>query len=486
MGFSKLACKTTELLTLLSFTFMSQSLLSKTIDNPSDFIPNEANYLKSEGDHALFSKHESTLSGAITDEDLALVEKSNDIIKNANLNSELVEIRQQANQMNQALQMRNAQEKFNLDYSSIDNILLNTSSIIDQQFAPATTNIDDSQKAQYSKEPAVLWLFVSSSMTEMQMKKTLQTAVEWGARVVYRGLRPQDKNLHDMTRFVYEQNALLEKFQKKMLDNASQPEESEMVFKSGIFIDPMAFTKFDITAVPSMIYERIDANGNVNYGKVRGLISATYLQDKTEQAIQDGTLKNGVLDLGEMGRVTDIKEKDFVDELKARTAKLDLNKLQKEAVDRHWERRQFEVLPPSQQDIVLELDPTFVVNSDVKAKDGTVIARKGDKFNPLHYIPQSMTMFVFDGTDPKELAFIEQQVSSPIKGHVKLITTRVDKSRGFEHLQEIYQRLKRPITLLTPEIIKHFNLTATPVKVYTSPRAMYEIEYFSQQTVRRN
>ncbi len=419
--------------------------------------------------------------GALTESDLDMVQDSYEIMEGAKFRQELVEIRQQADEINAAIRQRQSltvpAAEQSINTQELAQFLLETlpqsEEIVPRKAAAEKT----------AEPPQVLWLFVSSSMPEMEMKKTLQMASEWGARVVFRGMRPEDTSLNDMVKYVVTQKQLLAKHQSDVIRQAQSQEEVKDVYNAGIFIDPMAFDRFKVDRVPTMVYERTLPDGRQFFGRVTGLISASYLQEKTEEAMVKSS-GSDFIDLGEMGLVFGIAERDLIVEMKSRMAAIDWQKMQQVAVERHWQRRKFVTLPPSQIDQRLEMDPTVEVKEDVVATNGTVLARRGDTFNPLMYLPTALTILVFDATDENEVAFVRHQVLNQKPGRLKLIATQIDRERGFEHFKQLQRDLKMPVTLLTDDIKLHFNLQATPVRVFTSPRAVYEIDYYSQQTIK--
>ncbi|MGR5159754.1 TrbC family F-type conjugative pilus assembly protein [Vibrio owensii] len=445
-------------------------------------------YELSDDDRMIFG--ERGAGGHITEEDLDLIQKSEEMINSPQFQEELQEIRDQADAINQAVLERSVISVPNsreINTEELAQFVLdtmpNTEHLADIAGVKSTGEELPEPTRKLPDEQQILWIFVSSSMPEMQMKKALQTAAEWGARVVYRGIRPQDVTIGDLQRFIYGQQVLLETFKYEAVMQADSPEDVEETYTAGIYLDSMAFQRFKIESVPTMVYERRLNDGGKKFGIVKGLISPAYLQGRVEDSIMAG-VPDQIVDLGEMALTFGIDERDWVEESKERLARIDWEKQKQDAIKRYWQRRHFEVLPPAQLDETLIQDPTVEVTQSVTAIDGTVIARAGEQFNPVRYLPVPVTIYVFDATDPKEVAFIKHQSLAPLRGHVKLIATQIDRDLGFDHLTQLKKELKRKVDIMTPDIVNHFSLRATPARITTNQRAMYQIDYYSQQTVR--
>jgi len=58
------------------------------------------------------------------------------------------------------------------------------------------------------------------------------------------------------------------------------------------------------------------------------------------------------------------------------------------------------------------LDPSITVESDVVTHDGRVIARAGDRHNPLRTIPMRRTYLVVNGADPRQLAWAARELAA--------------------------------------------------------------------------
>ena len=58
------------------------------------------------------------------------------------------------------------------------------------------------------------------------------------------------------------------------------------------------------------------------------------------------------------------------------------------------------------------VDPSITVDTNLVAPDGRLLARAGDRINPLGFIGLLRTYLVINATDPRQLAWAARQVSA--------------------------------------------------------------------------
>ena len=126
-------------------------------------------------------------------------------------------------------------------------------------------------------------------------------------------------------------------------------------------------------------------------------------------AAGSGTAK----DLGVRGAVWRIEEPDLLAEIEARLEEMEtsgeLARMRGEALARARERveapaRVSGVVPARERRTRL-FDPSITIARDVFALDGTLIAAKGTRFNPLDRHPLTRDLIFIDGTRPVEVAW---------------------------------------------------------------------------------
>lgn len=248
-------------------------------------------------------------------------------------------------------------------------------------------------------------------------------------------------------------------FMRKLASIASRADG-----KVALLIDPPSFQKFHVTSVPTILMER---EGEMLIS-VRGVSSKEYL----ERALAAG--KKG--DIGADGATRDIAERDLVEVLKERAAKLDFAQIKSRAMDNFWKRQKFYSLPPASKSEVRTIDPTVTSTVDMRDANGTLLVPAGASVNPLERMPFSQRVVIFDPSSKKQLDFARSQViSHGSRQRVTLIATSLDASRAPDQLEDLRKFLGLTVTVLTPEIAERFKIRYTP-SVITADRRVFSVE----------
>ena len=255
---------------------------------------------------------------------------------------------------------------------------------------------------------------------------------------------------------------------KKMQELAAKVEPSP-----NIVLDPGLFEAYNVKVVPTIVRAKGALRGAPLPGKteraypnmlgmVRGLTSDEWLIDQ----INDG--KSG--DLGTEGNTTEIAEQNLIDVMKERVAKVDWATKKKKAFERAWVNQTFDVLPTAQEDREREIDPTFVVEADLKDAAGNLIRSKGERVNPLEIRPFTMNMLVFNPLSRREKKRVDQLLAQfKAEGYEKplLIGTQIDREKGFgwDSYKEITDYFDAHLFMLTPEVKDTWALEQTPALI---------------------
>lgn len=251
-----------------------------------------------------------------------------------------------------------------------------------------------------------------------------------------------------------------------------------------VLINPVWFKEYNVTSVPTIVVlkgKTPKKSGDIETGKtisgpkqiarVQGLIDPQTVY----QEIYNG--KSG--DLGIQGPVEEIAERDLIEEMQERASKIDWEKKKQLAYKRAWKNIPITQLEPATEDRVRVIDPTVTVKEDIivdnpHAKgEKLVLAKKGDKINPLQLRVFNRILIVFDPTNKNELEYVrknyrrwvEERASAPYTV-VKLLITSIDRDRGWEEIGKLSDAFNEPIYTLMPEIKSTFVLEKTPCIVY--------------------
>lgn len=280
-------------------------------------------------------------------------------------------------------------------------------------------------------------MYVSFSMGEANLKAAIQSAAEQGAVVFFNGLKPGDRTIDDMMSSIHQ---IIE----------------GMGVIPNIRFNPYGFEYFGITQAPTLTYSQ---NGYTTL--VSGILSFDWLE---QQHLSEGSNT----DFGVQGPVNDVAERNLLDEIEERYNALDMERQKEQAIARFWQRQQFQHLPSATENDVWHLDPTVRVNEDITNGRGEVLARAGTVVNPLQMVPIQSTYITFDATDTDQVSFVRRYLTDNTRqGRIMLIASRIDQSRGWEHLQALRDDFEREIFMLQREMVSRFQLNALPSVITT-------------------
>ena len=176
-------------------------------------------------------------------------------------------------------------------------------------------------------------------------------------------------------------------------------------------------------------------------------------------AAGSGTAK----DLGVRGAVWRIAEPDLLAEIEARLGEMEtsgeLARMRREAVERakgsvEAPARVSGVTPARVHSTRL-IDPSVTIERDVRTADGTLIAARGARVNPLKTHPLTRDLLFIDGTRPVEVAWALRHEKPSV---IVLLAGRpldLTRAHGRAFFYDQGGRLTRRFGLLaTPSVVK--------------------------------
>lgn len=286
------------------------------------------------------------------------------------------------------------------------------------------------------------FIFVSRSMPDAEMRAALEEASDTGAEVVFRGINPGE-NI----------KSALVHFRKIVMKMESPP---------SVVINPLVFQDFNVDAVPAMaIRSGLDSIW------VEGLLSMQWLKDRMDRGDRGFQ--------GIRGPVHAVAENDMVEEIKARIAKLDMEKIKDKAFKNFWKAKgRFLPLPQAKKNTTRDFDPSVLVTADILDHNGGVVVRAGSRINPAAILTLTKTIVVFDATNKKNLEFVDGIVKAKEKEGrgVILISTTLDTEDAWKNLSTLQSRYRRQVYLLTPEIRDRFGIAAVPATIVASGKVL--------------
>lgn len=121
-------------------------------------------------------------------------------------------------------------------------------------------------------------------------------------------------------------------------------------------------------------------------------------------------------DFGQMGAVKEVEERDLMEVMEDNWKKFGqpLSEEEKQEIVSEFSSIQSLNLPRATENRKHYHDPTKVLEEDIIDEEGNVVARKGQKFNPLHYVSIEDDLIFFDATDPIQVEWAKGQEGSLI------------------------------------------------------------------------
>lgn len=174
-------------------------------------------------------------------------------------------------------------------------------------------------------------------------------------------------------------------------------------------------------------------------------------------------------DLGVSGATYPIAEKDALTELEERAKQVDWEKIIKKdkmvKTVKTFKPKDIKQLRRAADSRVFQVDMTYMLEVDIKDKDGKVLYPKGFVFNPLDYVHNPGAIFVvINGADPSQVNWFKKSRYAN-NTHVTLMIT--DGS-----YYELSKQLKRPVFYAIHGVIERFELQYVPSIIQQKGRFM--------------
>ena len=236
---------------------------------------------------------------------------------------------------------------------------------------------------------------------------------------------------------------------------------------ANLVIDPTLFRDYSISVVPTII--ELDKTDRSELGRVSGLAENGWLTRKIKSGARG--------DFGVKGDVKEILERDLIEVMQDKVAKIDWAQKKRESIERFWTKQYFIDLPFSTANRTRHIDPTVLITSDIKDAEGKTVVPAGQKINPLDQVPFTQAVIVFDATSKKQITIVEnklQQLTSKYS-KITLISTRFENDKGWEFYKSVTDQFSKPVYKLTPEIVDRFRLERVP-SVITSTGKVFVVE----------
>jgi conjugal transfer pilus assembly protein TraW len=244
--------------------------------------------------------------------------------------------------------------------------------------------------------------------------------------------------------------------------------------KPDVRFKPKYFERFNIEKVPTILYQKDDVTVSAE-----GIVNLGWLKNKHESATEDTFF-------GNYGNVTAVVEESLLDTIRKRMEAYDWEGKKEKAIKGYWKKQEFNALPPATKDDVWYIDPTVRVQKDITNGNGDLLAKAGDVKNAIASTGMPLTLYIFDPTNIAQLQWAHTLVNNDVNnGQVMVMFSKLDKSRGWKHLDYLRKHFSRELYQLPRELIRKFDLTGLPVKVSTDlSRNVLKVEQFNVEEER--
>ena len=163
-----------------------------------------------------------------------------------------------------------------------------------------------------------------------------------------------------------------------------------------------------------------------------------------------------IMDLGTVGRVYPIAEKDCLKQVREKARELDWDKIREESLEKakNYKPENLVKLSKATQNRTFLVDMSYTLENDIPNGEGGIIYPKGYRFNPLEYIAYPIKLVIIDGSDSDQVAWFQN--SSYAKDYrVRLLITD-----GYHF--ELREKLKRPVYYAHRLIVERLQLDRLP------------------------
>lgn len=183
------------------------------------------------------------------------------------------------------------------------------------------------------------------------------------------------------------------------------------------------------------------------------------------------------VDLGSVGSVYDIAEKDLMEVIKDRASKVDwkalADKSKKDIVENVG--KVDKQLPKATDNATYYVDLTTELDHDIYIRDNTgkpkILYPKGYKFNVLDYTQLKTTFVFFDASRDEEIAWYKSKYANTANA-MPIIT----KGSAYKFAHEV----GREVYIIDDSILKQFQLKATPTVVHQEKNKLRADEFYLQ------
>lgn len=175
-------------------------------------------------------------------------------------------------------------------------------------------------------------------------------------------------------------------------------------------------------------------------------------------------------DLGKVGAIYPIAEKDALVEIEQKAKGIDWSKvIKRKPIEEYNGPEERMSLPRATRERSFPVDMTYTLQMDIPDGKGGILYPKGYTFNPLDYINFTKTLVVINGNDPEQ---VEWFGASEYRGRADVMLLLTEGS-----YRNLGKKLDVPLFYADSTIIERLRLAAVPSVVKQDVRVMMVHEY---------
>lgn len=218
-----------------------------------------------------------------------------------------------------------------------------------------------------------------------------------------------------------------------------------------IEIDPPAFAKYHVRRVPEAVV--------VRDGQEIAHVAGVY---QPQWILRHAGAKAG--DLGSYGTLYRPVEVNMEAAIKARIAAFNWKAYVHRAVHDFWREQVMPVVPHAKHPKTYLIDPTITITHNITLPNGTVLARAGERVNPLQHMVFTLRMLVIDASSPAQRAFARAFVLRHQDAPVVVMSTSVPSTakHGWRTWARWSTAIDHRLTLYSQVYAHRFRIEGTP------------------------
>ena len=279
------------------------------------------------------------------------------------------------------------------------------------------------------------YIFISSSLSRVTLKKAFSEAEKFDAELVVRGV-PPGGSFTDFRSFWYEIS-------------------KEAGYSAPVIMNPKLYTDYGVNHVPVILVKSPQG-----ISRASGILNFEWLLERTSESGYSDHSFNPI--------VKDIAEVDFLKDIQQRIENYDFTKHTKELASKAFDKVKKFDFPVRDETYISFRDPTLIVKKDMWLPNGALLAKAGTRLNPLETLGLSKRYIVLNPNDPRQIEVTIKYLSSLPQAQRKplsVLLTEVNKEKGLNQLNTIRNTFDSTVFVFTDLVQNRFQISSVPAIV---------------------